>query len=1160
MKWTILYLILWLPILGAAQTAQLKVNLGHTAPINSLRFSPDSRYLISSSDDETMKLWEVNSGKLLKTSPAISSGPFNRKLFFFPEQQLVAYFTGTEPGNWYNWTWELQENTLKDGRSLSPRSTSFTFDDPNATPSEPQQDYQVELWDKSRTEFNEFSSTPIYFTNGVGNPHRGYFPNGQHLYRRNGDTLHFFGIWEEQNFQPTIYPGLSEVFSFNSAGNLIFGSAEGPQGQQITIWKVQGGQVFTSGNLPNGHYLNDISPDGKYLLVTNKNGASSLYDLVQNQLKSIAEGLVATSLSPMEDDRITCFDQAMFSPDGQWIARGGIDGTIYLHEVSTRKVKKVLKGYTQSVVDVNFSEDGTFINCQMEDHTIYEWDLSKRLLKISNKATNDSNSPLKGEIGRSADQTLAVVETEAGMLEVWDAKNRKKIQEIGSTDAVAPANSRIDRASFSKDKGKLFFYCSLRGRRFSTTHLLWDLKANQALYSPAISISRGSANTVTFSPDGKNLLIGHSDGEISIHDIQQKEEIAQLQAHYNEISQIKFSTKNPNLFITRTGIGNGKIKLWQLDKKQALATLINLDQAEWVVVGNDGLFDASQGAMQLLFYEVENNGNTEIVELEQLKARYYEPGLLQKLLGFSDERIRSVEGLSNIALYPKVSTQIENDQLTISLEARSGGIGQVSLFANGKEVENNINPQGQAVVNYDLRKAHKFLLKTPGANNKISLRVFNQEGWLKSGAIDIPYQPTAWARGSGSGENSSDKPQDPSLYVVSIGTSNYNGDRLDLNYADQDATIMAQAIEAAGGRLFPKEEKLEIYCLTTAKQDSTGLENTEVKWRFANKKNIKAVINSLQSKAKPEDIIVLYLSGHGLSYGTGDANQFYYLTHEISSEDMLSSADTRQKYTVSSGELTEWMKAIPALKQVLVIDACNSGKVVEELTTNTRNLNSSQIRALDRMKDRTGMFVLSGSAADKVSYEASEFGQGLLTYALLQGMRGVATRQTADGNYVDIMKLFQYARDEVPRLAESISGIQTPMLAFPNQGASFDIGIVDGSVDIPIANKKPVLIRSKFLNQETLEDDLDLEGKLEAIFRKETEKGKRADFIYVNVPKYTGAFKLSGLYTKTGDKITINVKLFNDGGATQTLEIPVTDSPDRLVKSISRAMKKALQE
>ena len=45
------------------------------------------------------------------------------------------------------------------------------------------------------------------------------------------------------------------------------------------------------------------------------------------------------------------------------------------------------------------------------------------------------------------------------------------------------------------------------------------------------------------------------------------------------------------------------------------------------------------------------------------------------------------------------------------------------------------------------------------------------------------------------------------------------------------------------------------------------------------------------------------------------------------------------------------------------------------------------------------------------SYEATQFEQGLLTHALLKGMRGAALDRE---EYVDVSKLFQYAADEVP--------------------------------------------------------------------------------------------------------------------------------------------------
>ena len=98
---------------------------------------------------------------------------------------------------------------------------------------------------------------------------------------------------------------------------------------------------------------------------------------------------------------------------------------------------------------------------------------------------------------------------------------------------------------------------------------------------------------------------------------------------------------------------------------------------------------------------------------------------------------------------------------------------------------------------------------------------------------------------------------------------------------------------------------------------------------------------------------------------------------------------------------------------------------------------SVEIRALERMKDRTGMYVLAGSAADAVSYEASLYGQGLLTYSLLFGIKGAALRNS---EFVDIMTLFQYSANKVPELAKDIGGVQKPEIRIPHGGQSFDIG------------------------------------------------------------------------------------------------------------------------
>jgi len=543
------------------------------------------------------------------------------------------------------------------------------------------------------------------------------------------------------------------------------------------------------------------------------------------------------------------------------------------------------------------------------------------------------------------------------------------------------------------------------------------------------------------------------------------------------------------------------------DPNVTLATIIAIGEQDWVVATPNGLFDASPGAMKSLHYAYE----MELIELDQLKERYYEPGLLEKILGLEKGETRDPSKYSAVKLYPKVNATLSGDELSINLVARNGGMGKLSLFINGKEVEENVNPNKSKDLQLSLKNYAKYYL--PGQPNQLTLRSFNSEGWLKSQAYNLSYTPNfSLSRGSGSTDsgNNNAKPSRPHLYALIVGTADYSGTNLDLAYSDKDAAAIHQALQSAGKALF--NQNTDIQLLST---------DPEAAGKISSKENIQKALEEFAGKAKANDVLIVYFAGHGVTYGQAEKMQFYYLTKDIGSED-LSDPEIRSNFAISTAELTTWLTAIPAQKQVMMLDACNSGKVVESLVSQ-RALNSSQIRALDRMKDRTGMFVISGSAADKVSYEASQYGQGLLTYSLLQGMQMVSA---SNNEYVDVMQLFQYSRDRVPQLAKGIGGIQTPMLAFPNDGSSFDIGIVNESVEIPVAQVKPVFIRNIFQDENAFADVLGLGNKMSDYFKKISSRGANAAYIYVDVAQFENAYSLKGRYTVNGEEVKVRGALF----------------------------------
>lgn len=1123
MKKTALFILSTFSLLLGAQTTEISLNLGHTDAINGLRFSADSKYLLSSSADETLKLWEVESGKLLKTSKG-SNHSYLGGLFLFREQGLVSFTPNSGP--WYHWVWNIITDDIQDGTHLMPKP----IDDPIFSPLEEPQ--KPTAWD-------QFKAIVPSFTNGFGYKHAGLYTNEASYYVRAGDQLIFHSIWDEQTQQTTNYPGLTEKFSFNSSGQFIFGSASGATGQSVTIWAYSTGKVYTQINLPPNTFLNDVSPDGKWLLVTNRQGQSSKYEIAEQQLNPIATALPPTNIPPLEDDtEKIVLNQAIVSPNGQYIARGGQAGEIYLHDFKTGKVKKQLRGYTQAVSRVQFRTDAPLLDFQLKDGSWRSWDLASGIVKPEEgKAKTSMGNERPDIMAWSEDHKLAIIKTEEEILELWDMETNEKIKALGPLQSIIPQHNEITRATFSPDKKYIYFNTRLNSRRDHSIEVLWNIEQNQEAKAFSFPVF-GRTGFVGFSRDSKQVLFGSADGDIEVKSVEDGIAAYTIRGvNSGPVYQIAFSDQDKTKFVSRSSKPDGAVTIWDLKEKKELATLYIVGQEDWVVVGTNGLFDASPGGMNLLFYKLEYKGETEIIELEQLKTRYYEPGLLQKLMGLVEGDARSTDNLGAVALYPKiVSTYIQDNQLSVQLKERNGGIGILSLFINGKEVKENINPNRQTQLKIDLKDFAKYYF--PGKENTLSLRAYNQDGWLKSQAVVLAYAPNFSAgRGNDSNSTNTDtnKPGRPHLYALIVGTADYSGKQLDLSYADKDAASIHQAMQAAGKALF--NERTDIQLLST---------DSEAGGLVSSKANIQQTLQSFAEKAQANDVLVVYFAGHGVTYGQAEKAQFYYLTKDIGSEN-LSDPTIRSNYAISTTELTAWLTAIPAQKQVMMLDACNSGKVVESLVTR-RALNSSQIRALDRMKDRTGMFVISGSAADKVSYEASQYGQGLLTYSLLQGMKLVSA---SNNDYIDVMQLFQYSRDRVPTLATGIGGIQTPLLAFPNDGSSFDIGIVNESVNIPVATVKPVFIRNVFQDENAFDDVLGIGQKMSDHFKKISSRGARASYIYVDVNQFDNAYSLKGRYTVNGEEVIVRGALFKDSKNLGSFEVTGNKGElNQLVKDI----------
>jgi len=922
---------------------------------------------------------------------------------------------------------------------------------------------------------------------------------------------------------------------FSPDGKYLYSSS---RDKVVIKWEVRTGNkilIFGGHSWQTKHV--SYTPDGKYLVTTGNDYSVKIWNLAK-----------ITEVKDIKGHKGSMFGFS-FSPDSQSVLTYGEDRIPRLWDFSNGTKKMTFRTHKQVVLGAGFSPDGKYCFSYSNDKKVIVWEVAtgKKILVLSqalqeNKAnTIVSNQNPSTFFCFSADSksfftfdTLSNTGTYIFRFNLATGSFSDKF--AVTTNSIKAEEALHNQLSLTPD-GK-FLICGFHSKNNNSEVHLVDLATlktwkyvsfsgffkiaffnadysrmlvyndykDEAQYFDVTKnslIQKFSKCTIDdqnniFSPDSKYFILFFNN-VITLFNAQNGLAVYSFEYHTANVLSACFSPDG-NFLVSSSN--DNTMKIYDINAKKLVLNLIQFGKNDWVVSNPDGLFDASANAMKLLYY----TSGLKVIELDQMKERYYEPNLLPKVLGFNNEKVRNVESLSEVQMFPDVKVNLNNTNLVIDLKNQGGGIGKVVILVNGKEIASDArgpkpDPDAEKLkINFDL-KNHPYL--KAGKENIIEVKAYNEEGYLVSRGANVSYTPATTA---------TQKP--PHLYVIASGVSDYTGDQIDLKYAAKDAEDMANALKIGGRRLFG-DEYTHIYLMTTSNTNS-DMQPT--------KANILRVFNEISKIANSSDVFILYLSGHGINWG-GQDGDFYYLTKDAytANVDAYSDPKIRSSSTISSTELTDLFKKIPALKQVMMIDACASGKAVENLMAK-RDISASTLRALDRMKDRVGMYIITGCTADAVSYEASKFGQGLLTYSLLEGMKGVALREE---QFIDIALLMARAQDRVPELAADIGGIQKPQVFSPYGSQSFDIGELNeqDKISITLAQPKPMYLMSVFLEEESMDDVLGLEKMVDEAFRTVSSKGLQ-NLIFINAKEFPDAYRIRGQYSLNGDEVELKLNLF----------------------------------
>jgi len=551
-------------------------------------FSPDSRWLALASANGPVHLFDVRSGKLVRSLRG-KAGLGSSVAFSHDGRQLAeGFFDGTIL------IWDLARRSFRTLKA-SHGSTVVSFHPDGKLLASTSHDKLVRIWDLSsgkvvrRLEGHEGVAATVDFspdgkrlvssssvdntarvwdartgeTVAVLRGHTGqvedavYTPDGRHIVTVSFD--HTIRVWDPRTGAPTrVIRGHTDQDIGVGAHSRLLASTG--RDNAVKLWDLASGARLDQLDLERWGLDVRFSPDGKYLAAVSVDGKIYLWEVAALGRRHF-RGHSGTVSS------------VRFRPDGRVLASASLDRSIRLWDVATGAVKRVLRERLGGLRLADFSPDGSRLVSTSLDGTIRLWAAeSGQYLGLLGAHQTEANGATYSPDGR-----LIATGGQSNVIKIWEARSGRLLHELrGHSDGV-------NALDFSPD-----------GRLLASSSDDWTLRLWDPRHGTLLRVLQGHTSDTygaRFTPDGRRLVSSSWDGTVRIWQVRDGRSsiVGRCPGH------ARYLDLHPNGRSVAVSCGDGTLRIFGLQTGAARVLRGHFAELDDVAYSPDGALLASTG-------------------------------------------------------------------------------------------------------------------------------------------------------------------------------------------------------------------------------------------------------------------------------------------------------------------------------------------------------------------------------------------------------------------------------------------------------------------------------------------------------------------------------------------------------------------------------------